>query len=111
VHIPIVEEFVDRMAVKMGGHQGALPFEVARHELLATGAKVRKGAVETPDELTAPQAQIARLAADGLSNPEFGAQLFISARTVEWHLRKVFGKLGINSRRDLRRMFPSSVAS
>jgi DNA-binding CsgD family transcriptional regulator len=76
--------------------------ERTRRELLATGATVHKRNVETRDDLTAQEAQIARLARDGLSNPEIGAQLFISARTVEWHLRKVFNKLGISSRRQLR---------
>ena len=74
----------------------------ARGELLATGEKVRKRTVETRDELTPQEQQIARLARDGLSNPEIGAQLFLSPRTVEWHLRKVYPKLGISSRRDLR---------
>ena len=77
--------------------------ERARHELLATGQTVRKRTVETLSELTAQEAQIARLAADGHTNPEIGIQLFISPRTVEWHLRKVFAKLGIGSRRHLRR--------
>ncbi|HEY3036350.1 MAG TPA: LuxR C-terminal-related transcriptional regulator, partial [Streptosporangiaceae bacterium] len=80
--------------------------ERAGRELLATGEKVRKRSPETRDELTAQEDQIARLARDGLSNPEIGAQLFISARTVEWHLRKVFTKLGISSRRQLRVALP-----
>ncbi len=74
----------------------------ARRELLATGETVRKRSVETVGELTAQEAQIARLARDGLSNSEISTVLFISARTVEWHLRKVFAKLGIRSRRQLR---------
>ena len=82
--------------------------ERARRELLATGEKVRKRAVETRDELTAQEEQIARLARDGLSNPEIGARLFLSPRTVEWHLRKVFAKLGIRSRRELAGALPSS---
>jgi DNA-binding CsgD family transcriptional regulator len=76
--------------------------ERARRELNATGDKVRKRSPETSDELTPQEEQIARLARDGFSNPEIGTQLFISARTVEWHLRKVFTKLGISSRRQLR---------
>ena len=76
--------------------------ERARRELAATGASARKRTPETGNDLTAQETQIARLARDGLSNSEIGAQLFISPRTVEWHLRKIFGKLGISSRRQLR---------
>jgi DNA-binding CsgD family transcriptional regulator len=82
--------------------------ERARSELVATGEKVRKRTVETRDELTPQEQQIARLARDGLSNPEIGARLFLSPRTVEWHLRKVFSKLGIRSRRELSAALPSS---
>ena len=74
----------------------------ARRELLATGETVRKRTVETLDELTPQEVQVARLAADGQTNPEIGAQLFLSPRTVEWHLTKAFGKLGISSRKQLR---------
>ena len=76
--------------------------ERARRELVAIGEKVRKQPVSSGDELTAQEAQIARLAAEGLTNQEIGAQLFISTHTVEWHLRKVFVKLNITSRRQLR---------
>ena len=74
----------------------------ARRELLATGETVRKRTVETSKELTSQEAHIARLVADGLTNPEIGAALYISPRTVEWHLRKIFAKLGVSSRRQLR---------
>ena len=76
--------------------------ERASRELIVTGEKVGKRTVENSDDLTAQERLIARLARDGLSNPEIGAQLFISTRTVEWHLRKVFTKLGVSSRRQLR---------
>jgi len=75
--------------------------ERARRELQASGEKARKRTAETRDDLTAHEPQIAQLARDGLSNPEIGARLFLSPRTVEWHLRKVFGKLGIRSRHEL----------
>jgi DNA-binding CsgD family transcriptional regulator len=82
--------------------------ERARGELLATGEKVRKRTIETRDELTPQERQIAGLARDGLSNPEIGARLFLSPRTVEWHLRKVFAKLDIHSRRELADVLGSS---
>jgi DNA-binding CsgD family transcriptional regulator len=82
--------------------------ERARVELVATGEKVPRRAVETRDELTAQERQIAELAREGLSNPEIGERLFLSPRTVEWHLRKVFGKLGIHSRRELANALSAS---
>jgi DNA-binding NarL/FixJ family response regulator len=81
--------------------------ERARQELVAAGARVRNPAVETRHELTPQEEQIARLARDGLTNSEIGAQLFLSPRTVEWHLHKVFAKLGIGSRGDLHAALPS----
>jgi len=82
--------------------------ERARGELQATGGTARKRTVETRDDLTAQERQIARLARDGLSNPEIGARIFLSPRTVEWHLRKVFTKLAIHSRHELANALPSS---
>ncbi len=83
--------------------------ERARHELLATGETVRKRTVETLGELTAQEVHIARLATQGLTNREIGAELYLSPRTVEWHLRKVFTKLGVSTRRELRRSLPRST--
>ena len=101
-----------RAAHEMFSAMGAEGFaERARGELLATGETVRKRTVETRDELTAQEAQIARLARDGRTNPEIGAQLYISPRTVEWHLHKVFTKLGIRSRRELRDAFPDEPSA
>lgn len=84
--------------------------ERARGELAATGERVRKRTVETRDELTPQERHIARLARDGLSNPDIGARLFLSPRTVEWHLRKVFAKLGIHSRHELASALPVAEA-
>jgi ATP/maltotriose-dependent transcriptional regulator MalT len=80
--------------------------ERARKELAATGETVRQRTFDTFDELTPQELQIARLAADGRSNPQIGSQLFISARTVEWHLRKVFTKLNLSSRNELGDALP-----
>ena len=92
-----------RTAYEMLHRFGATAFaERARRELLATGETVRQRVVETRQTLTAQEAQIARLAAEGKSNSEIGAELFISPRTVEWHLGKVFTKLDVNSRNKLR---------
>jgi DNA-binding CsgD family transcriptional regulator len=91
-----------RTAHGMFDAMGAEAFaERAHRELAATGETVRKRTVETRDELRPQEAQIARLARDGQTSAEIGAQLFLSPRTVDWHLRKVFAKLGINSRKQL----------
>jgi DNA-binding CsgD family transcriptional regulator len=93
-----------RAAYDMLSAMGAEAFaERAWHELLATGDTVHKRTVETVGELTAQEAHIARLAVDGRTNVEIGGQLFLSTRTVEWHLGKVYTKLGVGSRRELRR--------
>ena len=91
----------------MGMHAFA---ERARRELLATGERMRSRATDAGDELTAQEAEIARLARDGLSNPEIGSRLFLSPRTVEWHLRKVFMKLGIGSRQQLHAVLPPEAS-
>jgi DNA-binding CsgD family transcriptional regulator len=100
-----------RTAHEMLSRIGAGGFaERARRELLATGETVRKRTIEAHDELTAQEAQIARLARDGHTNPEIGSQLFISARTVEYHLHKVFTKLDVTSRRGLRQALPEPAS-
>jgi DNA-binding CsgD family transcriptional regulator/tetratricopeptide (TPR) repeat protein len=96
-----------RIAHQMFVTMGAEGFgERARRELLATGETARKRSVENTGQLTVQEAQVAELAREGLSNVEIGARLFISPRTVEYHLGKVFTKLGINSRMQLHRALP-----
>jgi DNA-binding CsgD family transcriptional regulator len=96
-----------RTALEMFTNMGTDAFATrAERELLATGERVRKRTVETRDELTPQEAQIARLASEGLSNPDIGARLFISQHTVAYHLRKVFTKLGVTSRNQLSRALP-----
>ena len=96
-----------RLAYQLLDAMGMAAFaERARRELMAAGEVVRRRAIGTVDELTAQEAQVAWLAVSGNSNPEIGTQLFISPRTVEWHLRKVFTKLGIGSRKELRAALP-----
>ena len=98
-----------RTAHDMFGEIGMPEFaERARRELAATGETARKRTDETRDDLTAQETQIARLASDGLTNPQIGAQLFLSPRTVEWHLRRVYPKLGISSRKELRAALPTA---
>jgi DNA-binding CsgD family transcriptional regulator len=101
-----------RTAYDMFTAMGADGFgQRARRELLATGETVRKRTVDTSDELTVQERQIALLARDGLSNPEIGARLFISPRTVQYHLRKVFTKLDITSRNQLDRVLPRDASN
>jgi DNA-binding CsgD family transcriptional regulator/tetratricopeptide (TPR) repeat protein len=96
-----------RTALEMFTSMGTEAFASrAERELLATGERVRKRSVETREELTAQEAQVRRLAGDGLSNAEIGARLFISRHTVAYHLRKVFSKLDITSRSQLRPALP-----
>ncbi|NMO57532.1 AAA family ATPase [Actinoplanes sp. TBRC 11911] len=99
-----------RAAYDLFTAMGAQAFgERARQELHATGETAQKRTIETRSRLTPQEAQIARLAARHLTNSEIGAQLFISARTVEWHMRKVFTKLGISSRRELPDALPDAA--
>ena len=97
--------FANQMYAQMGMEAFA---GRALRELAATGETVRKRTIETVTELTAQELQIARLAVTGRTNPEIGAQLFLSARTVEWHLSKVYIKLKIKSRRELRAVLPTT---
>ena len=100
-----------RTALELFTSMGAEGFGArAEHELLATGERVRRRRIETREQLTAQEAQVARLARDGLSNAEIGARLFISQHTAAYHLRKVFSKLGITSRNQLRRVLPESAS-
>jgi DNA-binding CsgD family transcriptional regulator len=101
-----------RAAHEMFSDIGAEGFaERARHELAATGETARKRSEDAAGVLTPQEAHIARLAKDGMSNPEIGAQLFISPRTVQYHLRKVFMKLDISSRNQLSRVPASQLTT
>ena len=96
-----------RIADQMFTEMGARAFaDRTKRELLATGQRVRKHTAETRDDLTVQEAQVARLARDGVSNAEIGQRLFISRSTVEYHLHKVFSKLGISSRHQLEHALP-----
>jgi DNA-binding CsgD family transcriptional regulator len=97
-----------RQAQNMFDGMGAAAFaDRASRELLATGETARKRTVETRDELTPHEARIARMASDGASNQEIADQLFVSRKTIEYHLHKVFLKLGITTREHLDRVLPA----
>ena len=97
-----------RTAYEMFVEMGALGFaDRAQRELLATGETARKRTDDSRPNLTAQEAHIARLALEGLTNPQIGAQLFLSPRTIEWHLRHIYPKLGISSRRELHTVMSS----
>ena len=99
-----------RTALEMFGRMDVEGFAGrAERELLATGERARKRTVETRETLTAQEAQVARLACDGLSNSAIGERLFISQHTVAYHLRKVFSKLDVTSRNQLGRVLPQSA--
>jgi ATP/maltotriose-dependent transcriptional regulator MalT len=101
-----------RTAYEMLSEMGIDAFaERARHELMATGITAGRRTVETRQALTPQEAHIARLARDGLSNPEIGSRLFISARTVKYHLSKVYTKLSITSREQLESVLPVETAA
>jgi len=94
-----------RTALDRFAELGARPWEArARSELRASGEAARRRDPSTRDELTAQELQIARLVASGMTNPEIAAQLFLSPRTIDYHLRKVFAKLEISSRAELARV-------
>jgi DNA-binding CsgD family transcriptional regulator len=99
-HLRTARDMLERMGV-------AAFAERAARELRATGESARRRDVVRDQELTAQEAQVARLARDGLSNPEIATRLFLSAHTVQYHLRKVFAKLGVTSRSQLDRVLPS----
>jgi DNA-binding CsgD family transcriptional regulator len=101
-----------RTALELFTSMGVEAFAArAERELLATGERVRKRRIETREQLTAQEIQVARLAREGLSNADIGARLFISQHTVAYHLRKVFSKLGVTSRNQLARVLPESVSA
>jgi DNA-binding CsgD family transcriptional regulator len=103
-HLRVAQEMLTAMDINSFTQRTA-------RELVATGERARKRAAETRGELTAQEAQVARLAPDGLSNLQIGARLFISPRTVEYHLRKVFTKLDISSRNQLDAVLPGAPGS